>query len=156
MTDILQAITTILYELWPVLVGGLVVAVSLVALARLGQAALFVSFGSGRGTAEAVMGLLSALMVGMFAFLAADDLARGAMLGLGCDVGFAQDLLQGALQLLYAIISIRILWAGFRGIVSAAVGGPALSTTVVEAVSVLLSSLAIPFLAAFAARFFSC
>jgi len=156
MTDLLHALQSVLYEAWPVLVGGFVVVFALFALARVGQTALALSLGSGPGAADAVVGLASVALLGLFALTAADDLARAAMLGLGCDVGFAQDLLQAALQVLYGLMAVRLLLAGYRGLAAAATGGSGLTSMALEAGAVLASSLTLPFLAAFAGRFFGC
>lgn len=158
MTTLLNSWTRLLHDLWPVLAGGMVVLLSLVVLARMGQATLALGMGSGREAAGFLLAALSALLLVLFVLTAVDDLTRAAMRPFACALGPAQDLLepllQAALYLLYAVTGIRFLLAGFHGLQAAALGtGSPLSQAAWEVVATLAASLALPFLAAFVSAY---
>ncbi len=166
MIDLLRTMVRLLADFWPVYMGGLIVLLSLLLLARLGTLALHLASGS-VFTPRAVGMFLGPFFLALFVLTSLDDLARAIMHPFSCSLATAtalspdllqdlQQILRYTLYLIYGLMSLRLLGALYQGLQAAAMGtGNSWAVAAWETIAVVVSSLALPFLSVFLARYMS-
>jgi len=165
MIEFIRTLLDLLAEFWPVYVGGLIVLLALILLARLSTLAFYYAADGSIYGPRMLGAFLGPVLLALFFFTSLDDLARAIMFPFSCSlasaagvspdlVGDLETILRYLLYLVYGLMSIRLLMALMKGLQAAALGtGSPWAVAAWETAAVVLSSLAIPFLSLFVARY---